>query len=152
MIRYIKGNIFESSAQAIVNTVNTVGVMGKGIELQFKKAFPSNYRAYVAACKKNEIAIGKLFVYKDSNIFSGEKIIINFPTKTDWRKPSEYEYIEKGLLHLIEIIKQYNITSIAIPPLGAGNGGLEWERIKKLLTDTLQEVNAEIFIFNLQNR
>ncbi len=147
MIKYIKGNILESQAQALVNTVNTVGVMGKGIALQFKKAFPNNYKAYVEACKKNEIKIGTLLVYKDSNITSGQKIIINFPTKTTWRKPSEYEYIEKGLDNLLEIIHQYNIKSIAIPPLGAGNGGLEWEKVKKIIHDKLKDENVDIFIY-----
>lgn len=147
MMKYIKGNILESSAQALVNTVNTVGIMGKGIALQFKKAFPSNYKAYVEACKMNDIKIGKLFVYKDGNMLSGQKIIINFPTKTDWRKPSEYEYIEKGLTHLIEIINQYNIKSLAIPPLGAGNGGLEWEKVKKILDEKLRNVDFDVFIY-----
>src|SRR5690349_12644864 len=97
MIKYITGNILESHAQALVNTVNTVGVMGKGIALQFKKAYPNNFKAYEDACKKSLITIGKLFMTIDSNLSSGEKIIINFPTKKDWRKPSEYSYIEMGL-------------------------------------------------------
>ncbi len=147
MIKYIKGNILESSAQALVNTVNTVGVMGKGIALQFKKTFPSNYKSYFEACKKNEIKIGKLFVFIDSNMLTGQKIIINFPTKTDWRKPSEYEYIEKGLDDLIGIINQHNIKSIAIPPLGAGNGGLEWEKVKKIINTKLQNINVDIYIY-----
>ena len=147
MIKYIKGDILESQAQALVNTVNTDGVMGKGIALQFKKAFPNNYKAYVEACKKNEIKIGSLFVYRDSNMISGQKIIINFPTKTTWRKPSEYDYIEKGLNNLIEIIQKYEIKSIAIPPLGAGNGGLEWEKVKKILNDKLRHVEIDIFIY-----
>ncbi len=147
MMRYITGNILESSAQAIVNTVNTVGVMGKGIALQFKKAFPRNYKSYLDACKNNDLKIGKLFVCIDSNMISGQKIIINFPTKTDWRKPSEYEYIEKGLDNLIEIINHYNIKSIAIPPLGAGNGGLEWEKVKKIINTKLQNVDIDILIY-----
>jgi O-acetyl-ADP-ribose deacetylase (regulator of RNase III) len=147
MIKYIKGNILESPAQAIVNTVNTVGVMGKGIALQFKKAFPSNYKAYLDACKNDEIRIGKLLVCTDSNMLYGEKIIINFPTKTDWRKPSEYEYIEKGLDDLLEIIDKYNIKSIAIPPLGSGNGGLQWEKVKKIIIDKLQNIDIDIYIF-----
>ncbi len=147
MIKYIKGNILESQAQALVNTVNTVGVMGKGIALQFKKTFPNNYKLYHNACKTKEIKIGKLFVTVDSNILSGEKIIINFPTKTDWRKPSEYEYIEKGLDNLTEVINQYNIKSIAIPPLGAGNGGLKWEKVKKIINAKLQNLNIDIFIY-----
>ncbi len=146
MIKHIKGNILESKAQALVNTVNTVGIMGKGIALQFKKAFPNNYRAYVDACKNKNIDIGKLFVFTDSNMLSGEKIIINFPTKIDWKKPSEYEYINKGLDNLITIIKSYNIKSIAIPPLGAGNGGLEWEKVKKILNEKLKDIDIDIDI------
>ncbi len=147
MIKYVKGNILDSQAQALVNTVNTRGVMGKGIALQFKKAFPANYRAYAEACKKGEIDIGKLFVFADQNIMSGPKIIINFPTKTDWRKPSEYAYIEKGLDHLLAIIRQRQIRSIAIPPLGAGNGGLEWEKVKNILYRKLQNTEAEVYIY-----
>jgi O-acetyl-ADP-ribose deacetylase (regulator of RNase III) len=147
MINYTTGNILESSAQALTNTVNTVGVMGKGIALQFKKAYPNNFNAYQNACKQKEISIGKLFVFKDSNLNSGEKIIINFPTKQDWRKPSEYVFIEKGLDDLIQIIEKESIKSIALPPLGAGNGGLEWERVKKILEQKLGNLNIEIVVY-----
>lgn len=147
MIKYLEGNIFESDAQALVNTVNTVGVMGKGIALQFKKAFPSNYKLYSDACKQNEIAIGKLFVSYDSNLNTGKKVIVNFPTKTHWRKPSEYIYIEKGLDNLISVIEQHDIKSIAIPPLGAGNGGLEWEQVKKIIEQKLSLLNIDIYIY-----
>ncbi len=127
MIKYITGNILESNAEALINTVNTVGVMGKGIALQFKKAYHNNYKSYIDACKRNEVEIGRLFVVKDSNLSSGVKYIINFPTKKDWRKPSEYSFIVAGLDDLIRVLKEYKIHSIAIPPLGSGNGGLEWE-------------------------
>ena len=147
MIKFVTGNILESEAQALVNTVNTVGVMGKGIALQFKKAFPSNYKAYSKACKNNEIVIGKLFVTTDQNITNGEKIIINFPTKKDWRKPSEYSYIEEGLDDLIKIIETWQIKSLAIPPLGSGNGGLEWESVKKIIAKKLGFLNTEIFVY-----
>ncbi len=147
MIKYIKGNILESYAQALVNTVNTVGVMGKGIALQFKKAFPNNFKAYADACRKNEIEIGKLFVTKESTLSTGEKIIINFPTKKSWRKPSEYIYIEKGLDDLIRILESNQITSIAIPPLGAGNGGLEWEKVKKIIEQKLKHLDIDIFVY-----
>ena len=147
MIKYITGDIFESQAQAIVNTVNTVGVMGKGIALQFKKAFPSNYKAYIDACKTGEIKVGKLFVTKDKNVNSGEKIIINFPTKTDWRKPSEYSYIEDGLKDLIRIIQESGIKTVAIPPLGAGNGGLKWERVKELIELKMSSVDVDLFVY-----
>lgn len=147
MIQYKTGNIFESKAFALINTVNTVGIMGKGIALQFKKAFPNNYKAYVTACKSNKIDIGNLFFSLDSNLHSGEKMIINFPTKTHWRKPSEYSYIEEGLDDLIKIIKSNNIKSIAIPPLGAGNGGLEWEKVKSIIEKKLTTLDIDIFVY-----
>jgi len=147
MITYITGNILDSNAQALINTVNTVGVMGKGIALQFKKAYHNNYRNYAEACKRKEVKIGKLFVTKDSNLSSGEKYIINFPTKTDWRKPSEYSYIEAGLNDLINVLSEHNIKSVAIPPLGAGNGGLEWEKVKKIIEHKLSILDADIIVY-----
>lgn len=147
MIKYIIGNILDSTAHALVNTVNTVGVMGKGIALQFKKEYLNNYKAYEKASQKAEIAVGKMFVTKDSNTSSGEKIIINFPTKTDWRKPSEYKYIEEGLDDLVEVIQINQIQSIAIPPLGAGNGGLKWEKVKRLIEEKLNHLNIEIYVY-----
>jgi len=146
-MQYTVGNILESEAQALINTVNTVGVMGKGIALQFKKAYPNNFNAYQNACKQGDIAIGKLFVTKDHNLNSGEKIIINFPTKKDWRRPSEYSFIEKGLCDLIKVIENLNIKSIAIPPLGAGNGGLEWEKVKKMIEHKLNDLNVEVIVY-----
>jgi len=147
MIHFIKGNIFESNAQAIINTVNTEGVMGKGIALQFKKAFPANYKAYSKACKTGEVKTGKMFIQKDSNLEMSEKIIINFPTKNSWRKTSEYSYIEEGLDDLVRVIKAQNISSIAIPPLGSGNGGLDWNRVKKMIVEKLNNLNTEIYIY-----
>lgn len=147
MIKYITGNILDSEAEALLNTVNTIGVMGKGIALQFKKAYPNNFNAYKKASEKAEIAIGKLFVTRDSNVNSGEKIIINFPTKTDWRKPSEYKFIEEGLNDLIRVIKDNQIKSIAIPPLGAGNGGLKWEKVKIIIEQKLQPLDVNIFVY-----
>ena len=147
MIRYTTGNILESNAQALINTVNTVGVMGKGIALQFKKAYPNNFNAYQKACKQGDIAIGKLFITKDHNLNSVEKIIINFPTKKDWRKSSEYSFVEEGLDNLLQVIEQQNIKSIAIPPLGAGNGGLEWEKVKKMIEQKLNDLNVEIIVY-----
>jgi O-acetyl-ADP-ribose deacetylase (regulator of RNase III)/uncharacterized protein YwgA len=147
MIQYITGNILDSNAKALVNTVNTMGVMGKGIALQFKKAYPNNYKAYEKASKSEEVKVGKMFVTLDSNITTGERIIINFPTKTNWRKPSEYKYIEDGLDNLVEVINDKQIKSIAIPPLGAGNGGLNWEKVKKLIEQKLGHLNIDIFVY-----
>ncbi|MBQ0160200.1 MAG: macro domain-containing protein [Bacteroidales bacterium] len=146
MIEYTIGNIFESDAEALVNTVNTVGVMGKGVALQFKKMYHYNFKSYAEACKRGDVQIGKMFVVRDSNLMS-EKTIVNFPTKTDWRLPSEYEYIEKGLEDLVNVIKTYQIKSIAIPPLGAGNGGLQWWKVKQMINDKLAESNARVIIY-----
>ena len=151
MIRYTTGNILESGAQALINTVNTVGVMGKGIALQFKKAYPDNFNAYQNACRQGDIAIGKLFVTKDCNLNSGEKIIINFPTKNDWHKSSEYSFIEKGLDDLVQVVEKQNIKSIALPPLGAGNGGLEWEKVKKIIEQKLSALDIEIVVYEPTN-
>src|ERR1700743_2178111 len=106
MIRYIEGNILESSANALVNTVNTVGVMGKGLALQFKKEFPQNYKAYQQACKSNNFKIGDLIVTEEKSLLYGNKIVIDLPTKTDWRKPSEYNYNDTGLQRLADIINE----------------------------------------------
>jgi O-acetyl-ADP-ribose deacetylase (regulator of RNase III) len=147
MIQYITGNILESNAQALINTVNTDGVMGKGIALQFKNSFPNNFKAYAEACRKEWIGIGKLFVFNESNLATGEKTIINFPTKKSWRKPSEYSFIENGLDDLIDIINTKKIQSIAIPPLGAGNGGLEWEIVKKIIEEKLNHLKIDVFVY-----
>ena len=152
MIKYLTGNILDSKAEALVNTVNTVGVMGKGIALQFKKAYPNNFKAYNQACKDQQVEIGTLFVSKDENVSTGEKIIINFPTKKDWRKPSEYEYIEKGLEDLLNVIDSYKIKSIAIPPLGAGNGGLEWEKVKIIISKYLSQLDIEVLVYEPSTR
>ena len=133
MIIYKKGNILESKAEALVNTVNTQGVMGKGIALQFKNAFPSNYKIYQDICKNGSFQIGDLLIVEENGLISGKKTIINFPTKTSWRKPSEYSYIEKGLEKLVQVIEEKKLNSIAIPPLGSGNGGLNWEIVKKMI-------------------
>lgn len=146
MIRYIEGNLFDSTAQAIVNTVNLQGVMGKGIALQFKKKYAENYRIYKQACESGDIAIGKLLV-SETRLLTGPQYIINFPTKTEWRKPSEYPYIETGLEDLKRIISDYGLHSVALPPLGAGNGGLDWGRVKTKIEEILANVSAEIQVY-----
>lgn len=151
MIHYLTGDLFESKAVALVNTVNLLGVMGKGVALQFKNHYPLNFKRYKAACQMGEIAIGKLFVTIENTVF-GERIIINFPTKTDWRKPSEYLYIEKGLDDLIRVIDQYKITSIAIPPLGAGNGGLNWGNVKKMIDQKLGDLEIDVYVYEPNSR
>lgn len=147
MIKYLTGNILDSTAQALVNTVNTVGVMGKGIALQFKNQFPNNYKLYKEACDNNALKIGDLLITEEESLLSGKKIIINFPTKVHWRYPSEYEFIEKGLDALANVIQEKNIKSLAIPPLGSGNGGLDWTRVRAMIEDKLQGLNCDIFLY-----
>lgn len=147
MIQYKTGNLLDSEAEALVNTVNTVGVMGKGIALQFKNMFPNNFKLYANACKNKEVKVGKLLITEEEALLAGKKIIINFPTKTNWRLPSEYQYIESGLVDLVNVIKEKNIKSIAIPPLGSGNGGLDWNKVKQILENYLGNLDCEIFIY-----
>lgn len=147
MIHYTTGNLLESDAEALVNTVNTVGVMGKGIALQFKNMFPNNFKLYAKACKNNELNIGQLLVTEEETLLTGKKIIINFPTKTNWRLPSEYQYIESGLTELIKVIKERNIKSIAIPPLGSGNGGLDWNKVNQIMEKHLSDLDCNIYIY-----
>lgn len=142
MIEYRHGDITKAEVEAIINTVNTVGVMGKGIALSFKKEFPNNYKAYKEACKKGEVRTGRMFVTPSGRILP--RLIINFPTKEHWRNPSKYEYIEEGLKDLILVIKRENLKSIAIPPLGSGNGGLDWAKVKDMILDKFQDVSSDI--------
>lgn len=148
MVHYLIGNLFDSKADALVNTVNTVGVMGKGIALQFKKLYPNNFKAYKDLCDRKEFEIGDLLVTEDQNVITGNKVIINFPTKKHWKSPSDYSYIEKGLDELVKVIANKNINSIAIPPLGSGNGGLKWYRVKQIIGDKLSQIdNCEIYVY-----
>ncbi len=147
MIKYTKGNLLEAPVQALVNTVNTVGVMGKGIALQFKEAFPTNLKAYLEACKEGWLQPGKLLVVREETL-DGEKVIINFPTKIEWFKKSRYEYIEEGFKELVKVIESEEIKSIAIPPLGCGNGGLKWEKVRALMERYLSPLtDVEIIIY-----
>jgi len=146
-MKYVKGNLLEADTQALVNTVNTVGVMGKGIALQFKERFPMNFKIYADACKKGEMKVGKMLVVKE-NTLKGEIFIINFPTKTEWFKKSQYNYIEKGLQDLARVIIENKIQSIAIPPLGCGNGGLNWSKVKSLIEKYLgylTEIEIQVY-------
>lgn len=147
MIKIIHGNLFESNAEALVNTVNCVGVMGKGIALQFKILFPNNFRAYKEACNKGEVKVGKMFIYEDSNIFINKKIIINFPTKTNWKYPSQYSFIKGGLVSLKNEILNRKIKSIAIPALGCNNGGLDYNIVKEMITKELGDLDCEIYLY-----
>ena len=152
MILLEKGDLLSTDAVALVNTVNTVGVMGKGIALQFKEAFPNNNKAYVDACKNKELVPGKLLAVWDSNLQQGEKLIVNFPTKVHWRQPSKYEYIESGLKALKILIEKEKIKSIAIPPLGCGNGGLDWSIVKGMIIKELDGLDTKIILFEPNER
>lgn len=136
MIEYTSGDILKSGAEALVNTVNCVGVMGRGIALQFKKAFPDNFAAYASACKKGEVQPGRMFVFCTGRLML-PKYVINFPTKRHWRGKSRIEDIEMGLHHLAKVIKAKGIHSIAIPPLGSGLGGLDWREVRQKIETTL---------------
>ena len=148
MITFVEGNLLEAKAEALVNTVNTVGVMGKGIALMFKEAFPENLRAYVDACKKKEIKVGHVFVTERHNWVGGPRWIVNFPTKQHWRNPSKIEWIRDGLQDLKRFIAENNVRSIALPPLGSGNGGLDWKDVKPVIKEALESLpNVEVVVY-----
>jgi O-acetyl-ADP-ribose deacetylase (regulator of RNase III) len=147
MIEYRRGDILRADAEALVNTVNCVGVMGRGIALQFKNAFPDNFRAYEKACTREELQPGRMFVFETGRL-TNPKYIINFPTKRHWRGNSRVADIEAGLKALADEIRKRGIRSVAVPPLGAGLGGLDWRdvrpRIEKALSD-LEDVRIIVF-------
>jgi len=142
MITYTTGNILLAKSEALVNTVNTYGVMGKGIALAFKQAYKGNYKAYRAAYEEKALEVGKMFVYNTG--LDLPKIIINFPTKKHWRNPSKMEYVEEGLDDFIRVIQENNIKSVAIPPLGCGNGGLKWTEVKTLIIKKIEPLSEKI--------
>jgi O-acetyl-ADP-ribose deacetylase (regulator of RNase III) len=147
MLEFKQGNLLEEDAQALVNAVNCVGVMGKGIALQFKQAYPENFRQYKKACDAKEVQPGRMFTVPTGELFN-PKYIINFPTKRHWRSQSKLEDIQTGIKALVAEVQQLGITSIAIPALGCGNGGLDWVEVKPLIESAFVElprVRAMIF-------
>lgn len=147
MIEFKKGNLLDAEVDAIVNTVNTVGVMGKGIALMFKERFEGNFRAYAAACNANEVQLGKMFVQPTGEL-NKPHWIVNFPTKGHWRYPTKLQWIEDGLDDLKTVIRDKRIQSIAIPPLGCGNGGLNWAVVRTLLESKLSGLaDVKIWIY-----
>ena len=146
MITFTQGNLLETRVEALVNTVNTVGVMGKGIALMFKERFAENFRRYAAACKAREVQTGKMFVTPVHEL-DGPRWIVNFPTKQHWRSPSRLEWVQEGLQDLRRFLLEQHIQSVAIPPLGAGNGGLEWAKVREQITQTLGDLDIEILVF-----
>ncbi|PHR62339.1 MAG: Appr-1-p processing protein [Robiginitomaculum sp.] len=147
MIRYKSGNILAEDAEALVNTVNCVGVMGRGIALQFKKVFPDNFKEYAAACKREEVLPGKMFITETGQL-TNPRYIINFPTKRHWRGKSRMEDIDSGLASLVAEIRERNIRSIAIPPLGSGLGGLHWNDVRQRIEGALRGFNdVKVIVF-----
>ena len=147
MIRFKTGNILTEDAEALVNTVNCVGVMGRGLALQFKKVFPDNFRAYTSACKREEVRAGRMFTFKTGQL-TYPHYIINFPTKRHWRGKSRIEDIEAGLGDLVREIRERNIRSIAIPPLGSGLGGLDWANVRACIEDVFWECpDLKVIVF-----
>src|SRR4029077_5132654 len=128
-IKHCKGDLLSDGSEALVNTVNCVGVMGKGVALQFRKAFPDNYTAYERACKRGEVQTGRMFVFETGQL-TRPRLVINFPTKRHWRGKAKMEYIDAGLVDLVRVLRRYEVRSVAIPPLGCGNGGLRWAEVR----------------------
>lgn len=146
MITFTQGNLLEARAEALVNTVNTVGVMGKGIALMFKERFAENFRRYAAACKAKEVQTGKMFVTQVHEL-DGPRWIVNFPTKQHWRTRSRMEWVVEGLQDLRRFLVEQQVKSIAIPPLGAGNGGLEWADVREQIERELGDLDIDILVF-----
>jgi O-acetyl-ADP-ribose deacetylase (regulator of RNase III) len=138
-VRIKSGDLLKENVDAIVNTVNCVGVMGKGIALQFKQRWPKNFKAYEAACKRKEVKPGKMFIY-DLGEWAKPRFIINFPTKLHWRGDSKIEYVKAGLHDLVKEVQRLGIKSIALPPLGCGSGGLDWDLVKPLIISAFEKV------------
>ena len=147
MINFTTGNLLAAQAEALVNTVNTVGVMGKGIALMFKELFPDNYREYSRACEAGDVQVGRVHVFHRGG-FLEPQYIINFPTKKHWRHPSKLEWIDEGLRDLRRVIEELHIKSIALPPLGSGNGKLNWTDVRPLIEQRLsglEDVSITVF-------
>lgn len=138
MIEYVNGDMFQSDADCLVNTVNCEGYMGKGIAYQFKVKFPENNQSYVKACKTGMLKVGQIHYYVEDG-----KTIINFPTKNKWREPSKMSYIEDGMDAFVQVLPTLNVKTVAIPPLGCGNGGLEWRVVKSVIVDKLQSLEEK---------
>lgn len=146
MIYSMKGNLLEDTAEVYVNTVNTVGVMGKGIALQFKQAFPDVFKQYAKDCKAGHVQVGKMHVVSVEGL-TNPKYIINFPTKEHWRNPSKLAFIEEGIKDLVQVVKRLDVKSIAIPPLGCGNGGLDWTVVRPLIIDAFRELPIDVHLY-----
>jgi O-acetyl-ADP-ribose deacetylase (regulator of RNase III) len=147
MIRDCSGNVIEHPSDALVNTVNTVGVMGKGIALQFRRAYPEMFKAYERACNDGEVKLGGMHVWQNLAL-TGPRFIINFPTKGHWKAKSSIADVERGLVDLVRVINEKGITSIAVPPLGCGNGGLRWSDVRPLIENALGSLPIDVCLFS----
>lgn len=146
MLTLAGGNLLEAPVEALVNSVNTVGVMGKGIALQFKRAFPENFAAYERACKAGEVEIGRVFEFDTGDL--QPRWILNVPTKRDWRNPSRLDDVRRGIAALVDSIRRLGIRSVAVPPLGCGAGGLSWDVVGPLLRSALGELEGvDVLLF-----
>ena len=141
-----KGDILKADAEALVNTVNCVGVMGRGIALQFKKKFPENFDAYKKVCDSNELKLGRVFVFDMGQMFN-PRYIVNFPTKDHWRSKSKIEAVKAGLVDLVHEVEAKNIKSIAIPPLGCGLGGLSWAAVRPLIESAFENLDVRVLVY-----
>lgn len=147
MIERAHGNLLQADVDALVNTVNTVGVMGKGIALQFKRAFPAMFKDYAKAAKRRELVLGTMHVWTTDSL-TGPRFVINFPTKGHWKASSRLADIERGLDDLVRVIRREGIRSIAVPPLGCGNGGLDWAVVEPIIRaklSTLEDVDVQLY-------
>lgn len=147
MIEFTTGDILQSDAEALVNTVNCVGIMGRGIALQFKNRFPENFRAYAAACATESVQPGRMFIYETRSL-TNPKFVINFPTKRHWKGKSRIEDVESGLIALVNEVRKLGIRSIAIPPLGAGLGGLNWDDVRSRIIAAMEPLDdVRVIVF-----
>ena len=141
-IHYKVGNLLDSNAQTLINTVNCVGVMGKGIALEFKRRYPAMYRRYTERCEAGEVQLGRPYLERER-----DHLIVNFPTKGHWRASSRIDDVRAGLIYLRDHIKDWKIQSIAVPPLGCGQGGLSWEDVRPLIEANLGDLDIEVELF-----
>jgi O-acetyl-ADP-ribose deacetylase (regulator of RNase III) len=139
MIEFGSGNLLNAEVDAVINTVNTVGAAGKGLALQFRQAYPDNFRAYAAACKRGEVIPGRMFVYDTGRNDRG-RYVINFPTKRHWRAGSKLEDVADGLQDLVRVLQELDVGSVAVPPLGCGHGGLRWAEVLPLIEQAAVEI------------
>jgi O-acetyl-ADP-ribose deacetylase (regulator of RNase III) len=144
MIRYLESSLFDSPAQTLVNTVNTVGVMGKGIAKEFKERYPEMFREYSRICRRGDLSIGSLHLWR-----SNRQWVLNFPTKTTWKKPSSLEYVRLGLEKFVATYKDLGIVSASFPPLGCGNGGLNWQDVRPIMESHLHRLTIPVYIHNV---